>query len=171
MILALLLTPLMSASAAAKQPYITSAYTKFDERRCKEIEAEHDIEGGELWSVSRCPGYHGIPLFLSYDDERDDLDAGVRNQASAFEGPMHHVNQTVEWRLSDGKPFAIIFRIAASPPHARWARLIVETIGRPGKPGCPVAKFDALKLNANVAARRAADAVLNGKAHCIDLGE
>ena len=151
--------------ASANPPKITSAYTKFDHNRCTRL--AEDKETGS--AISRCPGYRGIPLFLSYDDEREDLDAGLQNQASAVEGPMHNANETIEWRLADGKPFAIIFRIATFRPYARWARLIVETIGEPDRPGCPIAEFDAFKRNANVAARRAADAVLTGKAGCVLL--
>jgi len=164
----------MPAAAAAKKPRITSAYTKLNWDKCKTVRSG-DQEGLD-WELRRCTGYAHNPIFWAYDDERDDLDAGVENQAGFLEGPMHHLGNVVEWRLADGRPFAIIYRAETSPyngewPNGRWSRLIVETVGRPGKPGCPIAKFDALKRNANVAARKAADAVLSGNTHCIEFDE
>jgi hypothetical protein len=118
-----------------------------------------------------CSSYAGIPIFWDYGDVRDDIDVGTPNDAGIISGPPHGLGKTLEWRLVDGRPFAIIYRVDSQSTGITWARLIVETIGGPGKPGCPIAKFDALKPNANVAARRAADVVLTGKAHCIDFDE
>ena len=161
-----------SNAAAAKQPRITSAYTKLELARCTIIESGQKLYPPEDWEQRRCDGYAGIPIFWDYDDVRDDIDAGVPNYGSAISGPPHGLGETVEWRLADGKALAMIYRVdSLRGGKVTWSRLIVETVGEPGKPGCPIAKFDALKPNANVAARRAADAVLIGKARCITFDE
>ncbi len=165
---------LLSAPAAAKQPRITSAYTKLDWEKCSVIHSGQQLEHPENWESRRCAGYAGIPIFWGHDDGRDDIDVGIQNDAGFISGPMHGLSETIEWRLANGRPFAIIYRVESRPAdldRVTWSRLIVETIGEPGKPGCPIAKFDALKPNANIAARRAADAVLTGKVHCIDFDE
>jgi hypothetical protein len=168
-------TALSSASiAAAKQPRITSAYTKLDWERCKIVRTGQGKHPSEDWKFRRCDGYAGIPIFWTYDDGRDDIDAGVENDAGFISGPMHSLGQTPEWRLADGKAFAIIYRVESHPAgvdHKTWSRLIVATVGEPGKAGCPIAKFDGLKPYANLAARRAADALLKGKARCIKFDE
>lgn len=165
-----------TAPASPKPPRIASAYTKLQWERCTIIESGQRLYPPEDWEQRRCDGYVGIPIFWDYDDARDDIDAGVPNYSAAISGPPHGLGEAVEWRLADGKPFAIIYRVETSSrggewPNGRWARLIVETIGKPNKPGCPVAQFDALSPNANIAARRAADAVLTGKRSCIDFDE
>src|SRR6476469_7991525 len=103
----LLSTP---TAVAAKKPHVTSVYTKAY-KNCKVIEEQRDPEGVEMWSVSRCRGYAGIPLFLSTDDSRDFLTAGPKFEGSGIDGPLHTIAGPVEWRLVDGKPFAIIFRV------------------------------------------------------------
>jgi hypothetical protein len=152
---------LLPALSSAKGPAITSTYTKLDLDRCKEV------DHGEEWTSWRCRGYAGIPLFVQNGDERYDVDAGREDEESQFAPAFDYPGSTVEWRLSKGRPFAIIYRLSsANPDLPKSSRLIVETIGR-SSPGCRIASIDGAVAAANAQARRAADAILTGAAHCL----
>jgi hypothetical protein len=157
------LSMLMSGAASA-QPDVTSTYTSLDLDRCQHIE-----RGEEPQSASwRCKGYGGIALFVQNGDDRYDVDAGVEDRDELWGDAFDYPGKTVEWRLSGGKPFAIIYRLvdAGSRPP-RTSMLVVETIGRTGRPGCRIATVTGSKPNANPRARSAADRVLRSPATCI----
>jgi hypothetical protein len=152
---------LLPALSNAKEATVTSAYTKLDLDRCKEI------GHGEEWASWRCSGYRGIPLFVQNGDERYDVDAGSEDVADLFAPKFDYPGSTVEWRLNRGKPFAIIYRLAsASRDEPKSSRLIVETIGG-RSPGCRIASIDGSLPDANALARRAADGTLRGPVHCL----
>ncbi|MCY7281578.1 MAG: hypothetical protein LH610_11930 [Sphingomonas bacterium] len=153
-----------SAAGPAKEPAITSAYTNLDLDRCKQL--EHSDEGE--WSVWRCPGYAGVPLFVESGDGRFDVDAGTLDKDEHWSAPFYDIPARVEWRVKAGKPFALIYRLTiATPEVPRTSRLLVETIGRGSKPGCRVADIPGATPAANTAARRAADQVAQGTARCL----
>ena len=133
----------------------TSAYTDLDLNRCTVLS---QIEEGASTSW-RCPGYGGVPLVVLSGDDRWDLDAGIDNER--WESPMEFSTppRRVEWRLRNGRPFAIIFRLSLTNED-RGARtvLIVETLGRPGAPGCQILTVEGSVRHANAVARREADA-------------
>jgi hypothetical protein len=151
----ILLASLGAAPAAAERTArATSAYTDLDLARCT-ILAEVE-EGASV--ARRCPGYGGVPLFVLSGDERWDLDAGIDNEE--WESPVEFSSppRRIEWRLRGGRPFAFIYRLALSQDGAPITSvLMVETVGRPGTPGCPVAEIDARMPDANALARRHAD--------------
>ncbi len=144
---------LLAAAAAAAQP-ATSVYTALDLDSCEVLEI---VEEGE--SVrQRCPGFGGVPLFVSAGDGRFDVDAGIDNgeweSLAAFNAP----GGRIEWRLRGGRPFAIIFRLTTVVPGQRaTSALMVETIGQAGRPGCQIASIDGAVANANAVARAIAD--------------
>jgi hypothetical protein len=156
-----------TAPAPPTRADFTSVYTALDLARCKVVEQQ------EAGSTSRCAGYAGIPLFVDEGDLRFDVSAGAVGRddpCSAFPGCAFDLPGTeVEWRLLHGRPFAIIYRLVESGDpkidRAKPSRLIVETVG---SKGCRIANIDGASLNANLVARRAADASLSGKPHCID---
>src|SRR4029077_9393160 len=84
-------------------------------------------------------------------------------------GPFNSTEHTVEWRMADGKPFAIIQRwhIADNGDPDKQGRpntkaLLVVTRLPPGAV-CHVAYVDAIaNPNANELARKAADEVARG---------
>jgi len=156
-----------SNAAAAEQQRITSAYTKLDLNDCR---IEEQFEAG---SVSQCPGYAGIPVFVDEGDLRFDVSAGSRGRENVCRGSLNcsfnFPGKTVEWRLANGKPFAIIYRLEVSADvsqdRKKSSRLLVETVGQDG---CRIANIDGAGPEANAVARAAADSALNGGAKCID---
>ncbi|MGE0180282.1 MAG: hypothetical protein AB7O91_10735, partial [Sphingomonas sp.] len=56
-----------------------------------------------------------------------------------------------------GRPVAIIYRLIPSAEAAQAPVLIVETIGRRGRPGCEIARVNAQRADANARARTEAD--------------
>jgi hypothetical protein len=151
-----------AAPLAAKPAAVTSAYTKLDLDKCKELESDL------AWVRWRCPGHKSVALIVEVSDDRFDLDAGVPDNDELFGASFDSPPDTVEWRLIRGKPFALIYRLTgANPEQPRTSRLLVETIGRAGTPGCRVAEIPGSAPNANQAARDAAATILAGNARCL----
>ena len=144
------------ADGATSGAAVQSRYTQI--AGCETLETFE--EGGG--SVQRCPGVQGVPLFVSEGDLRYDVDAGVRNDAFETPGGFNALGETVEWRLRDGRPFAIIVRYRVEGPDgtagARRSDLAVIRVGRDGAPGCLVGYVGAdAAPDQNTAARRLAD--------------
>lgn len=153
--IAMALAALAGASAQAQPGRISSVYTSLDVSRCAVL--LHEEEGGSrTW---QCRGYAGVPLIVMLGDDRYDIDAGEDNGEWESPGRFSLPGPRVEWRLRGGRPFAIIYRLLLSGgdlPNA--SVLAVESIGRPGHPGCLVAMIDGALPNANAIARARADA-------------
>ena len=143
-----------AAPAPAPAQTLTSAYTMLDLDRCRTLEV---VPEGE--SVRRrCPGLGAIPLFVNAGDGRFDVDAGVDNDQWESLGAFNEIGPRIEWRRSNGRPFAIIYRLRlTSPEQPPGSSLIVETIGRRGAPGCQIAAVDGSLPDANARARVIAD--------------
>jgi hypothetical protein len=110
----------------------------------------------------QCLGHDGVPLFVTEEDGRADLDAGLENGRWESLGGFNSLGSRVEWRLHGGRPVAVIFRYESDGR----AVLGVETVGRAsGKgspspaPGCEIARVDAGLPNAATLARQRADAL------------
>lgn len=154
-----------SAALPAKPAAVTSAYSKVDLDQCKLLEKD---EVGS-WARYSCRGHAGVALIVEAGDDRYDLDAGVPDSDELWGQTFDSPPAAVEWRVSRGRPFALIYRLTgANPERPRTSRLMVETIGRPGRPGCRVADIAGATPNANQAARAAADAIRAGRARCLD---
>jgi hypothetical protein len=155
---------LFAAAASAEPGGITSAYTKLDLDACKAIDSGEEA----AWMEWECDGYGGLPLFVQSGDDRYDLDAGARDEDEHWAATFDYPGDTVEWRLQGGKPFAIIYRLRnANPDRPASSMLIVESVGDGAKLGCRVAEIDGSKADANVLARKAADALLADPAACL----
>ena len=135
---------------------VRNQYTEISD--CTTIETFEESGG----TVQRCPGVEGTPLFVSEGDLRYDVDAGVRDDT--FETPegFNSLGKTVEWRLRDGRPFAVIVRYEIEGPSGtaaeRRSDLAVIKVGREGAPGCLVGYVPAdATPDQNTAARRLAD--------------
>jgi D-aminopeptidase len=143
---------LIAAAAAAAQP--ASAYTNVDLDRCRVVSRVE--EGASV--IWRCAGYRGVPLFVLSGDDRFDVDAGIDNNVWESPGRFSAPPARVEWRLREGRPFAIIYRLSLSGyQEPTTTVLAVETIGRAGAPGCVIAWVPGSMPNANAAARAHAD--------------
>jgi hypothetical protein len=143
---------LLASPAAAQRA--TSAYTALNTGQCQVLS---QVTEGE--SISwRCPGRNGIPLFVNSGDGRFELDAGVADDDWSSIPPFNQIGSTVEWRLRAGRPFAVIYRLTSVDPTTDPnSMLIAETIGTAGRPGCEVARVNALRADANARARDEAD--------------
>ena len=132
----------------------TSSYTPLDLDNCEIVSVAHAGEGD--WTHRRCRR-GGVELFVSEDDARFDIDAGVDNGEWESAAALNELGPQLEWRSEGGRPFALIYRytMQEAMPGGR-SMLAVESIGRPGRPGCLVALIRATP-GANVRARRIAD--------------
>ena len=155
---------LIAGAAPAQPAGVTSAYTSLDLDRCEVVDNGETPQSME-W---RCGGHAGLPLFVQNGDDRYDVDAGMQDEDALWADTFDYPGDTVEWRLKSGVPFAIIYRLRSSnPDHPATSKLVVETIGKDGRRGCRVASVDGAAADANVLARKAADALLSGPANCL----
>ncbi|NPU12595.1 hypothetical protein HL666_17625 [Bradyrhizobium sp. 83002] len=161
-----LLIPWISRAAAET---IASAYTSAAAKDCRTIGKP---EGDS--STQTCPGRDGLILLVNEGDLRQTVSVGRNIRTAAKEpaaqtwfGPFNSAGPIVEWRMADGKPFAIIQRwqIADNDDQGRKGPkdkpMLVVTRLPPG-PVCHVAYVDAAGTNANELARQAADEAARG---------
>jgi hypothetical protein len=156
------------AQAQTHAQALRSAYSSTAPEQCHVIGAGNGVDDS---TVRVCPGKSGWQLLVAEDDLRETVSIG-RNRllaerepaASAWFGPFNSAATTVEWRMQDGRPFAIIQRWqiddstdldGSGRPKPR-AMLVVTRLP-PGKV-CHVAYVDvAANADANALARKAAD--------------
>jgi len=137
-----------------------SDYTKIDLDACTLVEApSQDGLFGGTWS---CRGYGGMPVVVSEGDLRMFVSFGenaAREPAATQTlGGFNTVNDTLEWRIRNGRPFATILRwFMDTPDGSGKVQVLVVTQLTPGAT-CHVAHINAsANENANILARQAAD--------------
>jgi hypothetical protein len=145
-----------------------SVYTKIDfDNGC--VPLMQDEQGGSF----SCAGHGGYGILFSEGDLRQSLFFGYVGDwyaGAAWEsfGAFNRTNDTVEWRLRDGVPYATILRWfienvnpdTGIPDEAhRGQVLVVSKVGQPGiGDACVVGYVDARENgNANELARSVAD--------------
>ncbi|AFY54628.1 hypothetical protein Riv7116_2096 [Rivularia sp. PCC 7116] len=137
---------------------IESVYTSLELKDCEVVET-YEERGGRLL---RCNGYQDISLYVKDQGARFDVNAGVPSSKWTTKGLAYNsIGKTVEWRIHDGKPVAIILRynfMTDGMNPTGWSDLAVTSVGRKGSPGCLIewVKADA-KPSQNKAARQIAD--------------
>ena len=142
--------------AAPEQTGVASVYTDFDLAACTVLDEER--EQGSSASY-RCAGFGDVALFVQEGDGRFDLDAGVDDGTFQTIAAFNDIGDTVEWRLRDGRPVAIVFRYRdVTLERGGRTVLAVETVGADGAPGCRVAQIAGDTPEANLRARELADA-------------
>jgi len=159
------LTGLLALLGRADAQGLSSLYTSTAEKNCRVKDAPPD------GSISICPGKGGLIVVLTEADARQTVSIGRNPQAADNEPaasqsfrPFNSTTNTVEWRIANGKPFAIIQRWHISDneeqdKHGRpvGRNLMVVTRLPPG-PVCHVAYIDArANPNPNELARKVAD--------------
>lgn len=140
---------------------ITSTYSKIDLDQCSQIEppSEEFADGGS-W---QCPGFQGIPVYVAEGDLRMFVsfgeDAADQPAATQTLPNFNTVNDTLEWRLRDGRPFATILRwFPTLEDGVSTGSVLIVTQLEPAGGICQIARIDARSnQNANVLARQAAD--------------
>lgn len=149
---------------AASAGDITSAYTYFDlSASCRQLPAaDEDIPGGS-WT---CPGYDGASVLISDGDDRSFVGFGGRPEDTCSHRrtfqPFNTALSPIEWRLRDGKPFAVIerWRVTTNDQGGTMTWLVVTALK--GDESCPVHYVAGSFPKANEQARRAADELVNG---------
>jgi hypothetical protein len=159
------LTGLLDLLGRADAQSLSSLYTSTAEKDCRVKDAPPD------GSISICPGKGGLIVVLTEADARQTVSVGRNPKAADNEPaanqsfrPFNSTTNTVEWRIANGKPFAIIQRWHISDneeqdKHGRpvGRNLLVVTRLPPG-PVCHVAYIDArANPNPNELARKVAD--------------
>jgi hypothetical protein len=152
---------------------ISSAYTSTAPKDCRAIGARNSEDG----SATRiCPGKAGLVVLVNEEDlretvsvDRDRADAAKQPAAEAWFGPFSSATTTVECRMQDGKPFAIIQRwhIADNSDQDKDGRpkdkAMLAVTRLPPRAVCHVAYIDvAANSDANTIARKAADDIARG---------
>jgi hypothetical protein len=144
----------------------SSSYTSTAEKNCRTVGKPRD--GG---ATQVCPGKSGLVVVISEDDLRQTVSVGPTQAAAAKQpaaqtwfAPFNSTANTVEWRMADGHPFAIIQRwlIADNEDVDKGgtpiSKPILAVTRLPPGPVCHVAYVDGqANRNANEVARHAAD--------------
>jgi hypothetical protein len=155
-----------TASAASAQNF-ASLYSSTAARNCKQVDAAKNGEGA--WTIWLCPGIGGYVARVTEDDLRMTVSIG-RDLKSAADAPaskrqfapFNSAHDTLEWRMTNGVPFATIQRwflsdasnVDKSGKPAQVAMLIVTRLN----PACHVGYVDVhANAIANAMARKAAD--------------
>jgi hypothetical protein len=144
-----------------------SLYSSTAPRNCRQIDAAKNGEGD--WSVRLCPGIGSLVVLISEDDLRLTVSIARNRDAAAEEpaakqgfAPFNNVHDTLEWRMTQGRPFATIQRWflsdSANPgPDGRPTQVAMLVVTRLN-PACHVAYVDVHgNAIANALARKAAD--------------
>lgn len=146
---------------------VTSAYSRLDiDKGCSRTSS------GEAGASFVCEGFAGYPIHFAEGDLRESVFFGHvgswhEDAWESFTG-FNSVNDTVEWRLRDGVPFAAILRWFIEHPDPdtgdfdaarRRQVLVVSRVAQPEDgDGCVVGYVDALANgDANSLAREVAD--------------
>lgn len=148
---------------------ITSAYTKILLDQCDLFRppVDESTDGGS-W---RCGGYDGIPVYVAEGDLRMfvSFGDGADNEPAAQQtfSAFNRINETLEWRLRNGRPFATILRwFPQLDDSGKEGSVLIVTQLLPGGGTCQIARVDAqANRNANVIARQAAD-TMAGSFNC-----
>ncbi|WBY17183.1 hypothetical protein PF049_03205 [Erythrobacteraceae bacterium WH01K] len=141
---------------AAGNGRFSSHYTSLDLDECELVSQQTEGEGA-TW---RCAGLDGMDLIVMSGDGRMDIDAGADNSAWESIGAFNAEPATVEWRMADSAPVAIIYRLSdVSMQSAGRSVLMIET---PGAEGCLIGRVSGDTPSANARARRIADDAAEG---------
>ena len=113
-------TPSNSGPAATSTPAaaaFTSAYTDLN-KDCEAAFKEEEVGEGQDMPL-KCKGYGGYHISIGYSAFGSHLSVGLEGDenfstslASQSIGYSDEKGRKVEWRMADGKPFAVILRIS-----------------------------------------------------------
>jgi hypothetical protein len=162
LILLCLTSAAFGQTKAAHKTVFSSVYTSF-EHGCKDFSGEGGTDG---YSICRGPARYQIRVY--YSAVTTQINAEIRGKDDNF--PLATLSldydpgkTRVEWRLADGKPFAVILRtpVYGDPTgdDTYFGRVIGQELTVKGLKGFDTlaAKVDAKKPGANIEARTIAD--------------
>lgn len=102
-----------AASVGARATKFSSAYTDL-KTECKEV-SQGEPQGDD--TPLRCRGFGGYEIWIGFSAASSHLNVqrkGDRDEDSivlATQSLHYDSNHKIEWRLADGKPFAVILRV------------------------------------------------------------
>jgi hypothetical protein len=102
-----------ASSVASRAPKFSSAYTDL-KSQCKAI-GESDMEGED--TPLRCEGFGGYEIRIDFSAASSHLrlqtkGGGAEDSVELAQQPLDYDSKRkIEWRLADGKPFAVILRV------------------------------------------------------------
>ena len=147
-----------------------SKYTDLDLNKDCVFHSEYE-QGASAY----CSGYKGYPVHFDEGDLRQMVRYGhIQTLAGQWEsfGQFNRINNKIEWRLSDSKPYAAILRwfIENSDSNGEYSKdlegqiLVVSKVADHNSPAsCVVGYVDArANSNANEMARQIADTLAPG---------
>jgi hypothetical protein len=153
-----------STATPQAKPVFSSSYTtllKCGSGMTKKEEREAEKHGSDI--PSKCKGLGGYAVDISYSAcaSSFSLTRGEENISLGMQA-VDWKQKTVEWRLADGKPFAVIMRIyeyAGDDLCTSAGKIKSESLMVQGLKGFEHIEesVDAKKPNANVKAREIAD--------------
>ncbi len=111
----------------------------------------------------KCAGYRDIPVFVSVQDGRHDIDIGRLDDDFVNAMDFNSLGDTLEWRLYSGEPVSVIARYnftAPDPVAGEYNRLAVLSIATKDRDSCYIAWISPhMKPNQIIKARAFADNV------------
>jgi hypothetical protein len=140
-----------------------SAYSNLDLENCDIIESSVESAG----KTYQCEGYKDMDVFVRDGDGRFTLSAGQAPDFLVQRQPFNTPGEKVEWRLKDGQPHALIYRLNFQDPDSAGTQddiLVVASLPTSGQSGCAQALVKP-GPNQTKAARNYAD-MINGKSDC-----
>jgi len=76
----------------------------------KKEEKEAEEHGSDIPTLCKGPGGYNVYIYYSACTSNFSLEKGDENISLVMQ-PVNWKQKTVEWRLADGKPFAVIMRV------------------------------------------------------------
>ena len=154
-------------SFAQKPVKFTSVYTRLDGRGCKTLRGGQGTDDATL-----CNGVGGYDVEVYYSAAT--MQIGAIRKTDDQIAPLATLNldfdytkSRLEWRLANGKPFAVIMRVPIyAPPKdgEYFGKVIGQQLIVVGLVGYEInEKVDAQRPNANGKAREQADAAFVSK--------
>ena len=153
-----------SVAAPQTKPVFSSSYTsltKCGSGMTKKEEREAEKNGQDI--PTRCKGYGGYDVYIYYSAcaSHFSLTKGEENISLGSQA-IDWKQKTVEWRMADGKPFAVIMRdyeYEGDDPCSSKGKIKSESLMVQGLKGFEhiSESVDARTSNANLKARELAD--------------
>jgi hypothetical protein len=150
----------VAMQAATQFSSVYTSLTKCGSGMTKKEEREAEKNGTDI--PTRCKGYGGYDVDISYSACSSNFSL-VKGEETISLGmqAMNWKQKTVEWRLANGKPFAVIMRQynhADGEPCATDGKITGESLIVRGLKGYEIDEtVDARTPNANAKARGLAD--------------
>jgi hypothetical protein len=150
----------VAAQGANRFSSVYSPLTKCGSGMTKREEREAEKHGSDI--PSRCKGFGGYVVDISYSacSSSLSLTKGDENISLGMQA-IDYKQKTIEWRLANGKPFAVIMRVyeyAGNDLCQTGGKVTKESLVVTGLKGFEIeGTVDAKTPNANLKARELAD--------------